>query len=77
MLERPRLLCLLYALGAAVVVLSWQAATVHVNYGGNWTALFTTGELHPAPPELAGNTYRFPASNGYDGQFYRYVAHAP
>lgn len=70
-------LCLLYALGAALAVLSWQAATVHFNYGGNWTALFMSGEFHPVPPQLAGPTYVFKASNGYDGQFYRYVAHDP
>jgi hypothetical protein len=56
---------------------SWQAATVHFNYSGNWTALFMTGELYPPPPELAAHTYTFPASTGFDGQFYRYVAHAP
>src|ERR1035441_10957023 len=60
-----------------LAVLSWQAATVHFNYGGNWTALFMTGEFHPPPPHLAGHTYLFKASTGYDGQFYRYVAHAP
>lgn len=75
--KRRRTLCLLYALGVALAVLSWQAATVHFNYGCNWTALFMTGDLHPAPPELAPHTYIFPASSGYDGQFYRYVAHAP
>jgi len=36
-----------------------------------------TGEFHPAPPELAAQTYSFRGSPGYDGQFYRYVAHAP
>jgi hypothetical protein len=75
--KHRRKLCLLYALGAALAVLSWQAATVHFNYGGNWTALFMTGALHPPPPELAPHTYIFPESNGYDGQFYRYVAHVP
>ena len=29
------------------------------------------------PPELAGRTYVFPNSSGYDGQFYRLVAHDP
>ncbi|HTQ55194.1 MAG TPA: hypothetical protein VMI94_12085 [Bryobacteraceae bacterium] len=67
----------LYAAAAAAAVLGWQAATVHFNYSDNWTALFMTGETHPAPPELAAGTYRFPGSPGYDGQFYRYVAHAP
>jgi hypothetical protein len=75
--KRREALCLLYALGAMLAVLTWQAATVHFNYEGNWTALFMTGDLHPPPPELAGHTYVFKASTGYDGQFYRYVAHAP
>jgi hypothetical protein len=75
--KRQRTLCLLYALGAALAVLCWQAATVHFNYGGNWTALFMTAELYAVPPELAAETYRFQGSTGYDGQFYRYVAHAP
>ncbi len=75
--ERRGACCLLYALCAMLAVLSWQAATVQFNYGGNWTALFMTGEFHPPPPQLAGHTYVFKASTGYDGQFYRYVAHAP
>ena len=54
------MLCLLIALGTALAVLSWQAATVHFNYGGNWTALFMTGALHPVPPEMPGQTYIFP-----------------
>ena len=56
---------------------SWQAATVHFNYGGNWTALFCTGDAEPIPPELAAGTYIFKSSTGYDGEFYRYIAHDP
>jgi hypothetical protein len=74
--KRNRTICLLYALSAALAVLSWQTATVHFNYGGNWSALFMTGDVYSAPPELP-HTYIFPASAGYDGQFYRSVAHAP
>ncbi len=55
----------------------WQAATVHFNYGGNWTALFCTGSLQRIPPEFSAGTYVFPSSHGYDGQFYRYLAHDP
>jgi hypothetical protein len=55
----------------------WQAATVHFSYGGNWTALFCTGSLQRIPPELAQGTYVFGSSAGYDGQFYRYLAHDP
>jgi hypothetical protein len=67
----------LYALLGVLVVGCWQAATVHFNYGGNWTALFCAGGRLPVPPELAPGTYTFNGSNGYDGQFYRYVAHDP
>ena len=75
--KRQSTIGLLYAIAATLAVLSWQAATVHINYGGNWNALFMTGELYPVPPELGAHTYIFPGSRGYDGQFYRYVAHAP
>jgi hypothetical protein len=69
--------CLAYALAATLAVLCWQAATVHFNYGGNWTALFETGDRLAPPQELAAQTYVFKNSTGYDGQFYRYAAHAP
>ncbi len=69
--------CLLYAALAALLVLLWQALSVQFNYGGNWTALFYTGDARPLPPELGGKTYVFKGSDGYDGQFYRYVAHDP
>jgi hypothetical protein len=67
---------LVYALAAVFLVLAWQSLTVHINYGGNWTALFCSGDRWPPPAELSG-TYVFPNSTGYDGQFYRYVAHDP
>jgi hypothetical protein len=67
----------LCALAGALLAGCWQAATVHFNYGGNWTALFCTGSFFPTPPGLAAGTYTFKGSNGYDGQFYRYVAHDP
>jgi hypothetical protein len=58
--------------------LSWQLLTVHYNYGGNLTALFCTGSKFPTPPSLNGeHIYVFPASGGYDGQSYHYVAHDP
>lgn len=74
---RTKLACLVYAAGATLAVLAWQATTVHFNYGGNWTGLFCTGDYFPAPPELAAGTLIFPASTGFDGEFYRYVAHDP
>ncbi len=45
-------------------------------FGGNWTAAFCTGANFPVPPGLEAGTYRFPG-DGYDGQFYRYLAHDP
>lgn len=76
-LSGPGAVCVLYALAGALLAGCWQAATVHFNYRGNWTALFCTGSQFPVPPELAAGTYTFQGSNGYDGQFYRYVAHDP
>jgi hypothetical protein len=72
-----RMYGLLCAFGVALAVFGWQAATVHFNYGGAWSALFMSGDYFPAPPELAADTYMFKGSVGYDGQFCRYVAHDP
>jgi hypothetical protein len=58
-------------------VFCWQAATVRFNYEGNWTALFCTADRARLPAGIAESTYRFPGSNGYDGQAYRLVAHDP
>lgn len=56
----------------------WQFATVHFNYGGNWTALFSTAPDWPRPAFLrAENLYTFPGSLGYDGQMYHLIAHDP
>ena len=69
---------LVWAALCALLVLAWQALTVHYNYHGNWTALFCTGAKLPVPPALAGERiHRFPGSNGWDGQFYHYIAHDP
>lgn len=59
---------------AVTIVLGWTAARVHYVFGGNWTALFCTGASFRMPPDLEPGTYRFPGA-GYDGQFYRYLAH--
>lgn len=68
---------LLLALAATFMVFLWQALTVHFNYGGNWTALFDTGDTGSIPADLRPGTYVFQNSDGYDGQAYRYVAHDP
>jgi hypothetical protein len=75
--RRLQLHCATTALAAAMLVLAWQTLTVRFNYGGNWTALFLTGDEWPVPPELAPSTYVFKNSAGYDGQYYHYVAHDP
>jgi hypothetical protein len=63
---------------AAALAFTWQALTVHYNYGGNWTALFCTGGNLQVPPDLTReNIYLFLNSSGYDGQFYHYLAHDP
>ncbi len=61
-----------------MLVLLWQFATVHYNYSGNSTALFCTGANPPIPASLESeNIYRYPNPNGWDGQFYHYIAHDP
>ncbi len=65
-------------LACAALVLGWQWLTVRYNYQGNWSALFCTGSKFPTPPlEEFRGTYVLGGSFGYDGQFYRYIAHDP
>ena len=74
-----RLRPLVCAVFAVVLAASWQALTVRYDYGGNWTGLFCTGTKLPTPPSLAAeHIYQFPTNpDGYDGQYYHYVAHDP
>ena len=67
------------ALAAVLGMWLWQFATVHFNYGGNWTALFNTAPDWPRPAFLASETlYTFPSGSlGYDGQMYHFIAHDP
>jgi hypothetical protein len=77
--SRPGLSCNLctgVALLAALLVFAWTAARIHYDCAGNWTAVFRTGAIFRVPPDLDAGTYRFEAA-GYDGQFYRYLAHDP
>ena len=73
----PALVSVAWAALALSILLLWQFLTVRYNWGGNWTALFCTGETAHLPDELETGTYRFPNSRGYDGQMYREVAHDP
>jgi hypothetical protein len=66
-----------WALGAALAVLAWLALTAQANYAGNWSGLFRTGQATRVPDRLAAVTYRDPSPHGYDGQFYRFIAHDP
>lgn len=62
----------------AALALAWQALTVRYNYGGNWTGLFCTGANQRIPGKLAAERiYVVPNSDGFDGQFYHYLAHDP
>ncbi len=67
----------IWALFAVLAVLAWQGLTVHANYAGNWTGLFRTGWKTAVPQDLAPGTFRNLHPAGYDGQFYRFLAHDP
>ena len=65
-------------LAAAALALGWQFLVVRYTFGGNWTAWFCTGGNVDQPKALDfEHLYRFPQSDGYDGQFYHYIAHDP
>lgn len=68
--------CARVAILSALLIFVWTAARIHYVFRGNWTAVFFTGTNFRMPPDLAAGTYRV-AGTGYDGQFYRYLAHDP
>lgn len=77
--QPPNLQCLTYAILAVVLGFGWQTTLVHNLYGGNWSALFYHGWGGggvPNEPAFA-NTYVFPDEFGFDGQYYRIIAHDP
>lgn len=61
---------------AVVLAFAFQALTVRYNYHGDWTALYCVGDRQPQPEEIPP-AYHFAGSWGYDGQFYRIIAHDP
>jgi hypothetical protein len=67
---------LLWATAATLLGFAWQACLVHVLYGGDWTSLFYQGD-HQVLPEALRDSYIFHNSAGFDGQYYRVVAHDP
>ena len=63
---------------AVALAFAWQFLVVRYTFGGNWTAWFCTGGNVAQPEALAfEHLYRFAQSDGYDGQFYHYIAHDP
>ena len=66
----------LVGLLAVTLALGFQFLTVRYNYGGDWTALFYSGGRFTQPRTIP-TAYRFAGSFGYDGQFYRLIAHDP
>jgi hypothetical protein len=74
--DARRIACASVAAFAVLLILLWTTARIHYVFGGNWTAVFATGESFPTPPDLAAGTWRLKGA-GYDGQFYRYLANDP
>jgi hypothetical protein len=67
-------------LTACIVTLAAAAGlwtTVQATYGGDWTGLFCIGSHYGVKMHALPKAYSFPGSSGYDGQFYRVVAHDP
>jgi len=62
---------------ATILVLGWQIARVQAIYSGDASGLFRTGAHMPVPPNLIPITHLDSSPGGYDGQFYRFLAHDP
>ncbi|MFN0171305.1 MAG: hypothetical protein ACKV22_33230 [Bryobacteraceae bacterium] len=62
---------------ALLAIFVWQSLAVRTLYGGNWSGLFFCASRFGVPAPLRGSTYVHTDSDGYDGQFYRLVAHDP
>lgn len=67
----------MWALFTMLTALLWQFSVVGVQFGGDWTGLFHSSDEWQLPAELRSTTYQHSGSGGYDGQFYRLVAHDP
>lgn len=68
--------CAFLAVLSTLLVFTWVTARIHFAFAGNWTAVFYTGTKWEPPPGLQAGTDRVKGT-GYDGQFYRYLAHDP
>lgn len=76
--KNSRRQCLIYAALAVVLGLGWEGSLVHNLYGGNWTSLFYHGYRSGLPNDtFFAGTYVFPDDLGFDGQYYRVIAHDP
>ncbi len=60
-----------------MVTACWQALYCSTTTRGEMTGLFFQGAGFRLPPELPRPGYVYANSSGYDGQFYRLVAHDP
>lgn len=65
------------AVAALLCSAAWIGFNVPCNYDGHLTGLFDTGSRVALPSEMASGTFRVKDANGYDGQFYRLIAHDP
>jgi hypothetical protein len=69
---------ILWALPATLAALAFQLFMVYGPYRGNWTGLYCFGSNFPVPAALANlNIRTVPGAQGYDGQFYFYIAQDP
>jgi hypothetical protein len=75
--ESPYRQALLTACVVTLAAFAGLWSTVHATYGGDWTGLFCTGSRYAAKMQALPPVYAIPGSTGYDGQFYRVVAHDP
>jgi len=63
---------------AALCAVAWIGINVAFNYGGHVSGLFWTGAQVPLPDDaLLGHTQRVADPVGFDGQYYRLLAHDP
>src|ERR1044072_1877409 len=76
LISKSKVACAFVVCMSVLLVFSWTVAWIHYVFGGNWTAVFYTGADLRVPPDLDAQTYRVPKV-GYDGQFYRCLAHDP
>lgn len=68
---------LLTAAAVTLAALAGLALTVQASYRGDWTGLFCIGSKYVDSMRSLPPTYVVPESYGYDGEFYRIVAHDP